>query len=151
MVAHCATTPSGSQGAVAIDDYTLVAMIQTYLASVDERDLRALAPPGTSLARNALHATVPGSVILFGLVYLFSRSLLLAVLVGGSLLAASLASNIRFFRGVSRRRTQQTDPRAVEVIDVEAYRALDIEHLGSHGPAFVFFAQDGKALLLIGQ
>ena len=28
---------------------------------------------------------------------------------------------------------------------------FDIEPLGSHGPAFVFFAEDGKAPLLVGQ
>jgi hypothetical protein len=28
---------------------------------------------------------------------------------------------------------------------------VDVEPLGSHGPAWVFFAADGKAMLLVGQ
>jgi hypothetical protein len=44
-----------------------------------------------------------------------------------------------------------TDRSTVEVMEVEATRVLDVEHLGSHGPAYCFFTADGRALLLVGQ
>ncbi len=36
-------------------------------------------------------------------------------------------------------------------MEIQASRVLGIEPLGSHDPALVFFAGDGKALLLVGQ
>src|SRR5262245_55407447 len=126
-------------------------MIRVSLVEADEHDIRAMAPPGTSMARNLLLGSLPISAFLFGVAYIVSRSVWVAGTVGAGLAVASVVSNVRFFRGVARRTRQQSDPRAVEVIDVEASRVLDIEPLGSHGPAFVFFSQDGKALFLIGQ
>ena len=126
-------------------------MIRTSLAEADARDLKAIAPPGTTPARNILLGTLPISAGIFVVVYLVSRSLSLAAVLSLGLGTTSLVSNYRFFRGVARRTSQQTDARAVEVIDVDASRVFDIEPLGSHGPAMVFFTEDGKALLLIGQ
>lgn len=126
-------------------------MIRIYLRSADHADLRATAPPGTTISRNFLLGSLPVAVALFGLVYVFSRSLVIAGGLAASVFAASAASNIRHFREVARRATQGADPRAVEVIEVAASRVWDIEPVGSHGPAFVFFASGGKGLLLIGQ
>ncbi|MGB7844276.1 MAG: hypothetical protein WBL63_01575 [Candidatus Acidiferrum sp.] len=50
-----------------------------------------------------------------------------------------------------KRRQDSNDSTAVEVFDVSASRVLDVEHLGSNGPASCFFVDDGKALLLVGQ
>jgi hypothetical protein len=126
-------------------------MIREYLAPADDDDLQAIAPPGTSIGRNFLLGTVPGTAIVAGIVYIVSRSLIATGVLGGAVLAASVVSNVRYFRDVGRRRTGKADERAVEVIEVEASSALDIEPLGSHGPAYVFFSSEGKALLLIGQ
>ena len=108
-----------------------------------------MAPPGRSPARNILFTTMPLSVVAFLVLYGVSRSLWIAALIAAALMVASIVSNVRFSRKVAGRRTAQQ--LAVEVLDVEASRVFDIEPLGSHGPAFVFFADDGKALLLIGQ
>ena len=124
-------------------------MIRTSLVDADERDFQAMAPPGRSPARNILFTTMPLSVVAFLVLYGVSRSLWIAALIAAALMVASIVSNVRFSRKVAGRRTAQQ--LAVEVLDVEASRVFDIEPLGSHGPAFVFFADDGKALLLIGQ
>jgi hypothetical protein len=127
-------------------------MIRTSLVDADEKDLQAMAPPGSSPARNILSTTVPLSVVAFLVIYAVSRSPWIAAAIAGVLMVASIVSNVRFHRKVAgRRRDQQSGKLAVEVIEVEASRVFDIEPLGSHGPAFVFFAEDHKALLLIGQ
>ena len=64
---------------------------------------------------------------------------------------ASAWSNLRFFSDVRRRQESRADSESVEVTEVQASRVFDIEPLGSHGPAFVFFADGGKAPLLAGQ
>src|SRR5687767_14654649 len=122
-------------------------MIRTFTRPSDEHDLRAMAPPGTSFALNLLRGSLPVSVVAFAIVYLLSRSLLIAGMLGLALFAASVVSNVRFFGEVERRSGQKTDPRAVEVIEVEATRVWDIEPLGDNAPAYVFFANDRKALL----
>jgi hypothetical protein len=80
-----------------------------------------------------------------------SSHVVAAGLIAGIFLAASLISNLRFFKEIQRRQMLMRDSGAVEVIEVEASRVLDIEPLGSHGPALCFFMGEGKALLLIGQ
>ena len=127
-------------------------MIRTSLANADERDFQAITSTGTSPARNILFTTLPLSAVAFLVIYGVSRSLWIAAPIAAALMAGSIVSNVRFFRKVADRRTEQRSGKsAVEIIDVEALRVFDIEPLGSHGPAFVFFAADGKALLLIGQ
>lgn len=126
-------------------------MIQVSRIEADERDIGAMVPQGTSMAKNILLTSLPVSAAVSAAVYLISRSVWVAGGIGVGLAAASIVSNVRFFRGVDRRTRQKGDPRAVETIDVEASRALDIEPMGSHGPAYVFFSPDGKAILLIGQ
>lgn len=125
-------------------------MIRTSLVEADERDLQAMAPPANSPAQNFLSATLPISIVAFLVIYGVSRSPWIAGITAGGLMAASIVSNVRFFRKVARRRLEQ-GRLAVEAIDVEASRVFDIEPLGSSGPTFVFFAGDGKALLLSGQ
>jgi hypothetical protein len=125
-------------------------MIRTFRKAADPADLRALTPTNDTLILNVLRGTLPLSLAVSGVTYLISRSLMVAGSVGALLFAASLTSNLRFFRGVARRK-ESTEADAVEVIEVEASRIFDIQHLGSHGPAYVFFGADGKALLLIGQ
>lgn len=75
----------------------------------------------------------------------------LAIVVASMFLLGSIWSNTRFFKAVGEREQSGSNPPTVEVIEVEATRVLDIEHLGSHGPAYCFFVVDGRALLLIGQ
>ena len=104
-----------------------------------------------SLGRNLLLAAFPVALFVFALVYVVWRSLIAASIVGVLAFAASALSNVRFFRDVRRRQESRADSEAVEVTEVEASRVLDIEPLGSHGPAWVFFVGDGKALLLVGQ
>jgi hypothetical protein len=127
-------------------------MIRTSVVDADERDLQAMVPPGSSPARNIALTTVPLSVVAFLVIYAVSRSAWIAGALAAVLMVGSIVSNVRFFRKVAGRRIeQQSGKPAVEVIDIEAFRVFDIEPLGSHGPAFVFFAEDKKALLLIGQ
>lgn len=126
-------------------------MIRTSRSSADDRDFRAMTRGKGSLGRNLLLAAFPLTLFLFGLVYVVWRSLIAASIVGVLVFAASALSNVRFFRDVRRRQELRADSEAVEVTEVEASRVLDIEPLGSHGPALVFFAGDGKALLLVGQ
>jgi hypothetical protein len=126
-------------------------VIRTFHTRPDDRDFRAMTRGAGSLARNLLLVSFPLALFVAGLVYLLSRSWIAASIVGGLLLLASAWSNVSFFAGVRRRQDSRSDDRAVEVTEVQASRVLDIEPLGSHGPAWVFFADGGKALLLVGQ
>ena len=104
-----------------------------------------------SLGRNLLLAALPVALFPFALVYIVWRSLIAASIVGVVVFVASAVSNVRFFSKLRHRQESRADSEAVEVTEVQASRVLDIEPLGSHGPALVFFAGDGKALLLVGQ
>jgi hypothetical protein len=126
-------------------------MIRIYHRAATELDLKGMARGRGSLVSNLFVATLPITAILFVFVYFLSRSMLASGAVAGAFFAASLYSNGRFFREVRRRNRLQTDPDAVEVLEVDASQVLDIEHLGSHGPAYCFFVDEGKALLLVGQ
>jgi hypothetical protein len=126
-------------------------MIRIYHRSVDDVDLAAMTEGRGSFARNIVALTLPTTIGLFVVIYLVFRSLFAAILISGLFFVGSTISNVRFFRKVRARERSKTDPRAVEVMDVEASRVLNIEHVGSHGPAYCFFVGDGKALLLIGQ
>jgi hypothetical protein len=126
-------------------------VIRTFQTSVSDRDLRATAQGKGSPGRNLLLVSVPAAVLLFAVVYVACRSWSAASAVGVILLVASAWSNGRFFREVRRRQQSRADAGAVLVTEVAASRALDIEPLGDHGPALVFFASEGKALLLVGQ
>jgi hypothetical protein len=104
-----------------------------------------------SPGRNLLLVSLPAALLLMAVVYFVWRSLPAASVVGVFLLVASVWSNGRFFSKVRRRQQSRADARAVQVTEVEASRVLDIQPSGSHGPALVFFAADGQALLLTGQ
>ena len=101
--------------------------------------------------RNVATRSFPVAAVVFGAVYMIWRSSLAAGVVAVSLFAASLLSNVRFFRKVKQRQSLKTDSAAVEVWEVSAQRVLDIEPLGDNAPAFCFFVGNGKALLLVGQ
>jgi hypothetical protein len=127
------------------------AVIRTFHTSADERDIQAMTRNKGSLLRNLLVIALPVGLFLFALVYAVWRSVIAASVAGVLAFTASAWSNARFFIAVRRRQASRTDNQVVEVIEIEALRVLDIEPLGSHGPAWVFFAADGKALLLAGQ
>jgi len=125
-------------------------MITVRYRAANDLDLKALTEGRGSLVRNLVTASLPAAAIAFGVAYLIWRSLRAASVVAVSLFAASLISNISFFRKV-RRRSLTADTAAVEVFEVSADRVLDIEPLGDNAPALCFFVGDGKALLLVGQ
>jgi len=126
-------------------------MISIHHRAADDLDLEALTEGRGSLLRNVVTASLPGTAIVFGIVYLIWRSVMAAAVVGVGLFAGSLVSNIRFFRKVRLRQSLKADSTAVEVWEVSAQRVLDIEPLGDNAPALCFFTGDRKALLLVGQ
>src|SRR5688500_8962621 len=126
-------------------------MIRTFYRAADELDLKAMTRSSGSLMGNLFMVSLPISALLFAGAYLLSRSMLAASLISGGFLVASVVSNMRFFKEVRRRQRLLEDAQAVEVIEVEASRVLDIEPLGDHGPALCFFSAEGKAIFVIGQ
>ncbi len=126
-------------------------MIARSTRACEPRDLRAVTHGRGSPWRNILQVALPISIVIGVLVYGLSRSLIAAVALGSPLLLASAWSNLSFFRGVERRQRSGSADDSVIVWDVEAETVVEIEHLGSNGPAWVFFSGDGRALLLIGQ
>ena len=126
-------------------------MIKVYHRSVDECDLVTLKRQRGSIGRNLVTISLPVCLVLLGVVYIKWRSVWSASAVALGFFAASLVSNIRFFRTVKRREAQKADPNAVEVLEVSVSEAYQVSHIGSNGPAFCFFAETGKGLLLVGQ
>ena len=126
-------------------------MIRSYRRAADEADLKAMTHGKGSLVRNVMMVSLPmGFVLLLGM-YWLTRSYVAALVVAGAVALGSIWSNVRFFRTVGERGTPGSEQSTVEVMEVESTRVLDIEHLGSHGPAYCFFTADGTALLLVGQ
>jgi len=126
-------------------------MIRSYRRAADEADLKAMTHGKGSLVRNVMMVSLPmGFVLLLGM-YWLTRSYVAALVVAGAVALGSIWSNVRFFRTAGERGRPDSAQSAVEVMEVEATRVLDIEHLGSHGPAYCFFTADGAALLLVGQ
>jgi hypothetical protein len=126
-------------------------MIRSYQRPANVDDLKAMKEGKGSFVRNILTITLPiGALLFVGIYWLFNSSWL-ALVLGGLFVAGSTWSNTKFFRTVGARETSGTGRPTVEVIEVDAVRVLDIEHLGSHGPAYCFFTDDNRALLLIGQ
>lgn len=126
-------------------------MIRTYRRSADPRDIDAMKQGKGSLVRNILTVTLPIGAVLFVGMYLVARSYRLGFAVAGVFVLASVWSNTQFFKTVGKRERSGSDQSTVEVTEVEAIRVFDIEHLGSHGPAYCFFTDEGRALLLVGQ
>jgi hypothetical protein len=126
-------------------------VIRTFQTSADDSDFNAMTRGKGSLGRNLLFISLPMALFLFTLVYVISRSPIAGLIVGLVVFGASAWSNVRFFTNVRHRKSISSDGQAVVVTEVQASSVLDIEPLGSHGPVFVFFAADGKALLLVGQ
>ena len=100
---------------------------------------------------NLLIVSLPLAALIFAGAYVLWRSILAASLISGGFLVASLVSNVRFFKEIKRRQRLLGDAQAVEVIEIEASRVLDIEPLGDNGPALCFFTAGGEALLVVGQ
>lgn len=126
-------------------------MIRISYRAANELDLKVMGRFRGSLISNLLMISLPLSALLLGGVYVLSRSILISGLISGGFLVTSTVSNMRFFKEVRRRQRLLGDTHAVEVIEIEASRVLDIEPLGDHGPALCFFAPEGKALLVVGQ
>jgi hypothetical protein len=126
-------------------------MIKIYHRPTDKLDLKAMTQGHGSLVLNLIRGALPLSLAAGGITYLVSRSMLFAAAIAGALFIASAVSNIRFFRDVKRREALMQDANAVEVFEVSTSLVLDIEHLGSHGPAYCIFGGSGKSLLLVGQ
>jgi hypothetical protein len=126
-------------------------MIRSYRRAADEADVKAMTQGKGSLVRNILIVSLPIGAFLFLGMYWLTRSYVAAVVVGGAVALGSIWSNVRFFRTVGERGKPGSEQSTVEVMEVEATGVLDIEHLGSHGPAYCFFTADGTALLLVGQ
>jgi hypothetical protein len=126
-------------------------MIRSYRRAADAEDLEAMTEGKGSPVRNILTVTFPIGVLLWLGTYWLVRSVWPALVVAGAFVLGSVWSNARFFRTVGARAKPGTDRSTVEVMEVEATRVLDIEHLGSHGPAYCFFTVDGRAMLLVGQ
>jgi hypothetical protein len=126
-------------------------MIRTFHTSADDRDFKAMTSGKGSLGRNLLLISLPVAFFVLAAVYLIWRSAIAGIVVALVAFGASAWSNVRFFSNVRRRKSISSDGQAVVVTEVQASRVLDLEPLGSHGPVFVFFADNGKALLLVGQ
>ena len=126
-------------------------MIRSYRRAADAADLKAMTQGKGSLVRNVVMVTLPMGFALFLGMYWLTRSYLAALVVASVVVSASIWSNVRFFRTVGERGRPGSEQSTVDVMEVEATRVLDIEHLGSHGPAYCFFTADGTALLLVGQ
>lgn len=126
-------------------------MIRSYRRAADEADLKAMTQGKGSLVRNVLMVSLPIGFVLFLGMYWLTRSHVAALVVAGAVALGSIWSNVRFFKTVGARGRSGSEQSTVDVMEVEATRVLDIEHLGSHGPAYCFFTADGTALLLVGQ
>jgi hypothetical protein len=126
-------------------------MIRSYRRAADTADLKAMTQGKGSLVRNVVMVTLPMGFALFLGMYWLTRSYVAALVVAGVVASASIWSNVRFFRTVGERGRPGSEQSTVDVMEVEATQVLDIEHLGSHGPAYCFFTADGTALLLVGQ
>jgi hypothetical protein len=73
-------------------------MLQVRTRAPEPADFEAYADARGSLTRNVLLVALPISAVIAGSIYLLSRSLLAAGLVGGALFAVSAISNFGFFR-----------------------------------------------------
>ncbi len=124
-------------------------MITISKARVTNKDIATLTKGRGSLVRNVLTASLPVSLAIGVATWLVSRSLPTAFFVGSALFLPSTLSNVSFFREVTKR--SESADEYVEEIVVSAQIVVEVEHFGSHGPAWVFLGEDGQALLLVGQ
>src|SRR5882724_1171202 len=107
-------------------------MLRTYHRPADELDLKAFRYGKGALQRNLVTVVIPVTVIVFVGAYLLLRSVLIASAIAAVLFLASVASNLRFFRAVKRRNNLKEDANAVEVLEVSASAALDLEPIGDN-------------------
>jgi hypothetical protein len=126
-------------------------MIRTYRRSAEAEDVKALKRGKGSPVRNILTVTFPIGAVVFAALYAVTDSYVLPSIVAGVLVLGSIRSNLEFFKTAGARETARAGRPSVEVIEVEASRVFEIEHLGSNGPAYCFFTGDGNTLLVVGQ
>jgi uncharacterized membrane protein len=116
-----------------------------------EKDLAAETRGRGSLWSNLLAVMLPVSGVILAVVYAIARSWWIAAIPAVLFFGFSLFSNLLFHARVGRLRALIGKAESVESIEVDAAAAEDVEHLGSNGPAYCFFSNDGQALLLVGQ
>lgn len=126
-------------------------MMTIHHRAATEQDLAALTQGRGSLARNLATVSLPVSAVVFAVVFAIWRSVPVAGAAAVGIFLASLVSNVSFFRRMQRRTALKTDAGAVEVLDVSASRVLEIEPIGDNAPAWCFFIDPNRALLLVGQ
>jgi hypothetical protein len=119
--------------------------------AANDLDLRAVTQGRGTLQRNVATLSAPAGIVVGGIAYAFSRSWWIAVAAGVGLFGLSLCSNLMFFRRVRHCESLRADSTAVEVLEVSANRVLDVEVVGDNEPAFCFFVEERKALLVVGQ
>lgn len=122
-------------------------MIRVSRRPAGARDIADFTRGAGSPASNLAFVSAPLALAAAAAAYFLSGSWSIALVAGGALFAGSAVSNVRFFARARRRRTAGI----LEAIEVEAESVVDIEALGDHAPALVFFCGDGSALLLVGQ
>lgn len=126
-------------------------MIRRVFQAFTEQDLAAETSGRGALWSNLLTITLPISGVVLAALYAISRSWWIAAIPAVLFLGFSLISNLLYHARVGRLRALVGRPDSVEEIKVEAVAVQDVEHLGSNGPAYCFFSDDGQALLLVGQ
>lgn len=125
-------------------------MIHIEYRAPNDLDFQALRKTNGSLRKN-LQLTCLISFALTMLSYVFSKSIVASVLIGGALFLSSVISNLQFFKKIDSRKNLIDDSSAVEVLEVNALQVVDIVPQGSNGPALVFFGENDEALLMVGQ
>jgi hypothetical protein len=126
-------------------------LIRITRRAASQADLDATQAGTRSLLMNVLSGTLPLTGAIFAVVYIITRSLVIATGFAAPVLFGSLVSNLRFRRSVHEAAESMRNPNAVEVLDVQAERVLDIEPVGDHAPAYCFFVDDTQAVLVVGQ
>ena len=126
-------------------------MIRSTFQSFSERDLQAETAGRGTPGKNLLVITVPVCAAIFAGLFLLTRSWWIAGIPALLFCGLSGVSNLLFAARMHRLRMLIGRENSVEAIEVEAVSAEDVEHLGSNGPAYCFFSEDGQALLLVGQ
>jgi nucleoid DNA-binding protein len=125
-------------------------MIQIEHRAPSEADISFMLRDTAKSLKGAVAFGLVVSGAVAALIYAVSKSVTAAVVVGCVIFIPSLISNLGFFKEVNRRKSMMTDPKAIEVIHVNASRIIQVQPIGS-GEAHVFLSDSGEAVLLNGQ